>query len=128
MTGIDPLRFNWRLAVLCLSAAGVLGMALWPHPPAIALLASDAAQHSLAFGVLTLAARLVWPAARWPGLFVALSGFGLVIEVPQGLVPTGRNAELDDWLVDCAAIGAMLLAVALVTRLRRCCGVGRGPA
>ena len=122
MTGPAPISSNRRLAGLCLIATGVMGMALWPHPPVVALLASDAAQHGVAFAVLTVAARLCWPAARWPGLFVALAGFGLTIEILQGLVPTGRNPELTDWSVDCAATGAMLLAMGLVQRVRRLFG------
>lgn len=132
MTGPDPSfrnwLLNWRFAALYASVMVVLGVALWPHPPVLPVLTSDAAQHGLAFGVLTLAARLCWPAARWQALFAALSGLGLAIEVLQGVVPTGRNPELGDWLVDCAAIGAMLLALGLFTGLRRRFGQWRAVA
>lgn len=117
MSGRDlPARRLGRL-VFASSLIGVLLFALWPHPPSLPYLASDRAQHAAAFAFLTLAARHAWPRTHWGWLFAVLASFGLVIEVMQGLVPTGRKPELDDWLMDCAAIGAVLAVNAIWHRL-----------
>lgn len=51
MTEIDPSYGRWRLAVLCASVAGVLGLALRPHPPALPVLTRT------------------WPSLVWPLAF-----------------------------------------------------------
>lgn len=99
---------RWRILAFSGCLVGILLFALWPSPPEIPYLASDGGQHAAAFAILTLAARACWPVTSGWRLFFALASFGLAIEVLQGLLPTGRAAELRDWQIDCVAIGVML--------------------
>ena len=116
---------RWRVLIFCFGLAGVLLIALWPHPPTIPYLGTDGAQHAAAFVLLTLTARTCWPSAHWLRILAGLAGFGLAIEIMQGVIPTGRKPELADWLTDCAAIGLVLVQGELVRKARA--WLQRGP-
>ncbi|MEQ1497794.1 MAG: VanZ family protein [Novosphingobium sp.] len=88
-----------------LLAAFALTMALLPQPPSLATYKfSDKFEHMLAFGVLTVTARLAWPKARIWIAAVLLSLYGAAIEVLQTIPVLHRDAELRDWVADSAAI------------------------
>lgn len=98
---------KWRLARIPALAGCVLlvfAAAIWPQPPVLPGQPSDTVQHAAAFTVLTLAMRWACPGLGGLALLLWLSGFGLVIELTQALLPLGRSASLSDWGVDCLAI------------------------
>ena len=102
-----------RLARLAFWGALVFSffMAILPQAPPVPGSPSDKTLHMLAFGTLGFLASLGWPQARWWGLFLALSGFGGLIEIVQSIPALGRDAQLSDLLADCAAAG---LSIGLV--------------
>ena len=110
-----PAAWRWAFAA---AVAGVLVMALLPAPPRLPTNPSDKIQHLIAFGVLTL---LALPAFR--GRPLAAVGLGLValgglIELLQTIPSLHRDGDWIDWLVDSAAVAAVLLVAALVRRER----------
>lgn len=105
-----PLAF-W-LAVLF-----TLMMALLPQPPSVPLGPSDKVQHMAAFAVLSVLAVVIFPRQRYRVIFVALAGFGAMIEILQMIPSLHRDAELLDWFADCAASAAVLLVCGVVRLL-----------
>lgn len=101
-----------------LAVALTLFFALAPQPPEALPLASDKAQHVLAFAVLSVSCLLAYPGlARLP-MGLALAGFGGAIELAQTIPLLNRSGELVDWLVDLATILVVLpLADFLYRRL-----------
>lgn len=98
-------------------------LALGPAPPAPPVEGGDKLQHIAAFAALALAAALAYPAPapqrlrREAWIALALLGYGVGIELAQGLIP-GRTASLADVLAD--AVGVLLgLALARYWLRRR---------
>lgn len=92
---MQPLRFPraWLVAGLVLLVLG-LAMALLPVPSAGPRL-NDKLLHVAGF-----AAFMVWFAGvverrHWAALALALAGYGLLIEILQGLTPSRRPEGLD---------------------------------
>ncbi len=85
-----------------------LYFALAPQPPEVGV-KSDKALHVIAFVVLTVLARVAYPAVRWPWLLVALAVFGALIELLQGTMGWGRQADIRDWVADVAAVAVVLI-------------------
>lgn len=83
-------------------------MALNPQPPLTPLGGSDKSQHMFAFAVLTLLACVAYPRQRLLVLFLVLAVVGGLIEVLQMIPALHRDADVYDWLADCAAIAAVL--------------------
>jgi VanZ family protein len=104
----------WRLSLYC-AAFGFTVLALLPVdrlPPVPLFNWWDKAQHALAFGVLTLLARLGWPKGSAWRQALGLVGYGVLIEVTQAA--TGwRHGEVADALADAAGVMAGLGVVAL---------------
>lgn len=96
----------WSAAFLALV------MALLPQPPQLPLQASDKFQHVLAFSVLAGLATLAYPKIPPLRIGIALSAFGAAIEFFQLVPALHRDAQLSDWIVDTAAIFAVLAVVA----------------
>lgn len=96
----------WRLAfAVCLLA--VLTLALLPDPDPRLSTGWDKGNHLLAFAVLTFLGCAAFP-GRWLPVAVALVGFGVLIELAQGL--TGyRYAEWADLLADSLGIALGLV-------------------
>ena len=97
-----------------LALAFTLGMALLPAPPKALLIGGDKTLHVTAFVALTLLARLAFRHRRLIDLFVALAVIGGLIEVLQIIPVFQRDAELADWIADCAAIAVTLGVVKFV--------------
>lgn len=64
---------------------------------------SDKVTHFLYFASLWVMARRAGFASGWQ-LVLALLGYGVLIEIAQALVPTGRSASLTDVAADAFAI------------------------
>lgn len=84
-------------------------MAVMPRPP-ITLLSSDKSQHMLAFFTLALLAGLAWRGVSLWVVGLALTGFGLFIEVSQAIPALHRDPSGADLVADCAAIVVALAA------------------
>ncbi len=97
-------------------------MASLPQPPQIPGQPSDKVQHIMAFAVLTLLARLAYPATKRWRLFVSLAFLGALIEAVQAIPMLHRDASLLDWLADCGAVGTTLGFMAIMSRIVRASG------
>ena len=103
---------NWRAwirFVFWLALAVTLVMALLPNPPALPRQATDKVQHVAAFAALTFLAALGFQGLRLRVIFVAMAALGLAIEILQMIPTLHRDAQVSDWLADCAATAAALL-------------------
>lgn len=69
----------------------------------------DKAQHMIAFAVLTLLAAGGYRARPLGAIAAALLGFGVAIELVQGLAVVGRDASVADVVADGVAIAATTL-------------------
>lgn len=108
------------LTVLIAASIFTLFMALVPKPPALLWAnTNDKVQHMQAFATLTLLASATFRGKRSLAIFIALALFGAIIEILQMIPAFHRDAELSDWLADCAAILAALGLSALVRRMVR---------
>jgi hypothetical protein len=99
----------WIRRAFWLALAVTLVMALLPKPPALPMQATDKVQHMAAFAALTFLATLGFPILRLRVIFVWMAALGLAIEVLQMIPALHRNAQVSDWLADCAATLATLL-------------------
>ena len=107
------LRIGFWVAALCTFAIAVL-----PFHHGGSLLPWDKAQHFVAFYALTVLALLAFPRTHVLVPAVALSCFGALIEVVQGLPMVHRDCDWHDWLADTIAIAAVLVPMQLA-RWRR---------
>jgi len=92
---------------------------LTPHPPKLADLLWDKAEHFIAYFGLTLLASLAW-GLRWSlvWVFVAMVALGGVLEILQSFV--GRDAEWGDFLAnDLGALAGLGVAVFYLAIPRR---------
>ncbi len=117
---MHPLRLRFWMFFAWASA--ILYLSLTSDPPqAPGMLGWDKLQHALAYGLLTLlAARLL---AQWldetgwrvlgSALVVSIF-YGILIEILQLTVETGRAAEVLDVIAD--AVGALVVCVLLSHR------------
>ena len=97
-----------RILIMCFVFFGAAWfaviMASLPQPLQIPGQPSDKMQHIIAFAVLTLLARLAYPATKRWRIFVSLAFLGALIEAVQAIVALHRYASLRDWLADCGAV------------------------
>ncbi len=106
-----PLQLAWRVA-LALALAGVAWTSLLPPdslPSSLGL--SDKVVHVVGYAVLGVLA--VMSGLRWPAAFVTVLGFGLVLELLQGIVGY-RSAEALDLVADALGAGLGVAAAAAV--------------
>jgi VanZ family protein len=92
---------------------------LTPHPPKLADLLWDKAEHFIAYFGLTLLASLAWGLRRslvW--VFFAMVALGGVLEILQSFV--GRDAEWGDFFAnDLGALAGLGVAVVYLAIPRR---------
>jgi VanZ family protein len=110
---------GWIRFAFWLALAVTLVMALLPKPPALPTQATDKVQHIAAFAALTSLASLGFPSLRLRVIFVCMAALGLAIEVLQMIPTLHRNAEVSDWLADCAASAVTLLLCGALRWLSR---------
>jgi hypothetical protein len=96
--------------------------AVIPPQHALQLVPWDKAEHFIAFYALTGLAAAAFPRRHLLGIALALSGFGALIEIVQGLPIVHRDKDFWDWVADTLAIGAALAPMLLVW-WRRVAGV-----
>ena len=88
--------------------------AVLPSQHVIHIFKWDKAEHFLAFYVLTGLAVAAFPRGSLFVIAAALSAFGALIELVQGLSFVGRDRDIQDWLTDTIAIGMALAPMLLV--------------
>ena len=88
--------------------------AVIPPQHAVQLVPWDKAEHFIAFYALTGLAAAAFPRRRLLVIAIALSGFGALIEIVQGLPIVHRDKDVWDWVADTLAIGAALAPMLLV--------------
>ena len=96
--------------------------AVIPPQHAVQLVPWDKAEHFIAFYALTGLAAAAFPRRHLLVIAIALSGFGALIEIVQGLPIVHRDKDFWDWVADTLAIGAALAPMLLVW-WRRVAGV-----
>lgn len=105
-----------RMPLFWLLVAGAYIAAILPSQRAPDLGAGDKINHIAAFLVLTLVGRTAYGDRPAWLLAVALSAFGALIELSQAIPMLQRDASVQDWLADSAAI---LVALAMAALLKR---------
>ncbi len=96
------------MVMAVLIAAAIMVISLAPAPPALHLTQVDKYEHAFAYfvlGVFVLPALAPWRA--WQS-WLLLAGYGILIEILQGSLTSGRTADPLDAL---ANAGGALLAV-----------------
>jgi len=88
--------------------------AVMPAQHVIHIFKWDKAEHFLAFYVLTGLAVAAFPRGNLFVIAAALSAFGALIELVQGLSFVGRDRDFQDWIADSIAIGTALAPMLLV--------------
>ncbi len=88
--------------------------AVVPPSRALQLVPWDKAEHFIAFYALTGVAAAAFPRRSLALIALALSAFGALIEVVQGLPFVHRDRDFWDWVADSLAIAAALAPMALV--------------
>ncbi|MBV1916936.1 MAG: hypothetical protein KUG65_02570 [Sphingomonadaceae bacterium] len=73
--------------------------------------------HLLAFGVLAVIGSLGCPGLNPLVLLAGLAGFGGSIELLQGWMAVGREAQLQDWFDDIKAATATITLISLIRLL-----------
>ena len=107
-----PLHYawTWLVAGLVLLVIGLVA-ALEPVPTTVAVTFNDKFIHTTGFLVFMVWFCGIFEARRAPVLAIALSSYGILIELLQSLTPT-RQAEALDVVADVAGV---LLGWALST-------------
>jgi hypothetical protein len=88
--------------------------AVIPPERALQLVPWDKAEHFIAFYALTGLAGAAFPRRHIFMIAAALSAFGALIEIVQGLPIVHRDEDFWDWVADTLAIAAALAPMLLV--------------
>lgn len=98
------------LQLLYFSLLGlILFLALSPDVSVMAGSENDKVNHFAAFITLALFARLLWPRTHILLPFLWLTALGAGIEILQGVMGLGREADFRDLAVNVAATAAGLM-------------------
>lgn len=107
-----------RLALYAGAVIVLLWLTLSPSDDLPRVHLWDKAEHAAAWMVLTGLGLILSP--RRPRAIAAFAiVFGALIEVLQGVLPVGRDADVRDLLADCVGVSVALLAYLVVRRVRR---------
>jgi VanZ family protein len=113
----DRLSLPLRLGLYGAALAIVLYLTQAPVRDLPPVSLWDKAEHALAWAALTACGLLLFP--RRPGRIVLLVlAYGGLVEVVQALLPFGRDADWRDWAADAVGVGAALIALGGLRRLR----------
>ncbi len=94
------------LGLLILFATIILVKSLTPALPGLSISHADKYIHVLAYLVLGLVTLPALPRIRPILVWLGVAGFGVGVEVMQGVVNTGRSADIYDGIAN--ALGALL--------------------
>lgn len=102
-----------RLALYAGAAAVLLALTLAPSKDLPSVNLWDKAEHAVAWMVLTGLGLILSP--RRPRAIAGFAlAFGALVEILQGLLPIGRDADILDLLADSVGVSAALLVYLLV--------------
>lgn len=102
-------------AAFWFTAFVALGLALWPGDGgAPRLFGWDKLEHMSAFATLAMLGRFAYPGLTRMWLVLALTGFGIAIELLQGIEALNRSASPHDVGANTLGIIAGLVAAAAV--------------
>jgi VanZ family protein len=114
---ISDLPRPLRLGLYSLASAVLLVMCLTPSRSLPKINLWDKAEHATAWFVLALSGLILAP--RHPtGIAVFAFGMGVFVEVAQGLMGFGRDADWHDVAADCVGIVVAYLLYYGVVLLR----------
>jgi len=120
MSLLVPRKINrLGLAVFLAAVAFTLYAALAPGDDAGGLIPWDKARHFIVFYGLTFLAMAALPKSRFWKIGLVLLGFGIAIEILQGLPVIGRDCDPFDVVADACGIGFFFGPVVVARRLRR---------
>ena len=109
-----PLRLGlYALACLILLVMCVLPSEDLPDPGT-----GDRIEHTIAWLVLTLTGYLLAPRRLFAIPLFALA-YGVVLEVLQGVAPTGRHSDVRDFFADALGVGLGVLIFLAIRRFLR---------
>lgn len=97
-------RWAARLAGLACAIA-IVFLSLLPPDAATAAAGHDKLKHALAYASLALFGSLAFDRPAILRVVLAATGFGLLLELAQGLMPFGREASWADGLANAAGAG-----------------------
>jgi len=113
MSGVKvPLGRRTAMAAFGLMGGAVLALALVPGF-GLNFQLGGTMNHYMAFAALAAASSMLWPGMSSVLLLIGLSFFGGAIEVLQGWMALGRDAQWQDWLDDTIAATATLALIGL---------------
>ena len=116
---IEVSQTQARLAML---GAGIVLFALAVLPAGTEqplFIGEDKLKHVGAFGVLAFLARLSWPRLPYWSLALGLTGFGVMIELVQGVSGWGRTASVADVIADLVGLALGCAAYEALRNWRR---------
>lgn len=117
---MSPSRFPRpiRLGLYALAAAILLVLCVLPTQDLPDTGAGDRFEHTAAWFVLTITGYLLAPQRRLAIPAFALA-YGVLIEVLQGSVVTGRHGDVPDFLADALGVGLAVLVFLAARKFRR---------
>jgi VanZ family protein len=106
MSLLVPRKISWPgLLVFIAASIFTLYAALAPGDDTAGLIPWDKAKHFIVFYGLTFLATLALPKSRPWKIGAVLLGFGIAIEILQGLPIIGRDCDAFDVVADTCGIG-----------------------
>ena len=112
---LDRLPGRARLGLYAVAVTVLLYLCLAPSTALPEVNIWDKAEHAVAWLVLTGAGLVLFPTR--PGRIAAFAFlFGGLIELLQGALPVGRDADWKDWVADTVGLLAALAIYALSRR------------
>lgn len=106
LSPLVPRKINrLGLTALVAAVAFTLYAALAPGGDTQGVIPWDKARHFVVFYGLAFLAMLALPKSRFWKIGVALLGFGIAIELLQGLPIVGRDADMFDVVADLCGVG-----------------------
>lgn len=113
-----PRKINRSgLLVFVAAVALTLYAALAPGDDGAGLIPWDKAKHFIVFYGLTFLASIALPKSRYWKIGLVLLGFGIAIEVLQGLPIVGRDADVFDIVADALGIGFFFGPIIAIRRM-----------
>ena len=107
-----------RLGLYALAAAILLTLCLWPTENLPDTKTGDRIEHTIAWFVLTATGYALAPNRRLAIPAFALA-YGLLVEIVQGLVPTGRHSDALDFAHDALGVALAVAGFLAVRRMAR---------
>jgi VanZ family protein len=115
-----PYRFPrpLRLALYALAALILLVLCVLPSEELPDTGTGDRIEHTIAWFVLTATGYALAPKRVWAIPAFALV-YGVALEILQGVAPTGRHSDPQDFVADAIGVGVAVAGFLLIRRFAR---------